>query len=310
VGQSGGGDVHRGEPPRVSLIMPAWRPRPDWLRVAVASALEEPDCEVELLVVDDGSPTPVAELLADVEDPRVAVIRVEHGGVSRARNAGIAVATGDFFRFIDADDAYQPGSTARLVQLCSGKSLAMAYGATVFCDENLRPLWKMTSSLEGRVEQQALLGRFFIRPQSVLFTRGLVERTGEWDPSFTVSEDWDYLVRALELAPVRGHRRPATFYRRHRGAATDDVTAGAAGARLVVERYFDRHPERRDGLQRAVSAMLHATQARAYALNGQPFRAAASAARALLLDPAAPAAEARQALPAARGYIRRSLTPR
>lgn len=297
----------RGHAPRVSLIMPAWRPRTDWLRMAVASALGQRGCELELVVVDDGSPTPVIELLGEIDDPRLSVIRVEHGGVSRARNAGIAAAGGDFIRFVDADDVYEAGSTARLVQLCSGEPLAMAYGATLFCDEHLNPLWKMTSSLEGRVEEQALLARFFVRPQSVLMTRELVERTGEWEPSLSVAEDWDYLLRALELAPVRGERRIATYYRRHAGAATDDVSAGADGARRVAERYFERHPDRREALERPVRAMLHATRARACALNRQPIAAAAAATRALLLDPASIAAEARQALPAARGYLGRSV---
>ena len=308
MGKPGGGDVPRGDSLRVSLIMPAWRPRPDWLRLAVTTALDETECEVELLVVDDGSPTPVADLLADVDDPRMTVIRIEHGGVSRARNAGVAAASGDFLRFVDADDAYEPGSTSRLARLCAGAPLAMAYGATVFCDEELRPLWKMTSSLSGHAEEHALLARLFIRPQSVVLTRELVERTGEWDPSFTVAEDWDYLLRALELAPVRGDQRAATYYRRHGGAATDDVSAGVEGARRVTERYFERHPERRQALERQVAAMLHATEARSWALNRRPLRALTASARSMLLDPAAMAAEARQALPAARGYLRRSLT--
>ena len=239
--------------------MPAWRPRRDWLRLAVTTALGQRGCDLELLVVDDGSPTPVALLLADIADPRLSVIRVEHGGVSRARNAGIDAAGGDFVRFVDADDAYEPGSTARLVGLCRGERLALAYGATVFCDERLRPQWKMTSSLEGDVAEQALLARFFVRPQSVLMTRELVHRTGPWDSSFTVSEDWDYLVRALERAPAYGERATATLYRRHAGAASDDVTAGMEGARRVAERYFERNPDRRAALERPVAVMQYTT---------------------------------------------------
>ena len=49
--------------------MPVWRPRSDWLHEAVASALDESACEVELIVVDDGNEQPVAELLVDVGDP-------------------------------------------------------------------------------------------------------------------------------------------------------------------------------------------------------------------------------------------------
>ena len=43
--------------------MPVWQPRQDWLRPAVETALAQRDCPVELIVVDDGCPTPVADLL-------------------------------------------------------------------------------------------------------------------------------------------------------------------------------------------------------------------------------------------------------
>src|SRR2546425_555170 len=78
------------------------------------------------------------------------VIRVAHGGISHARNAGIAEATGEHFRFIDADDVLEPWSTARLVRLAGAEpGGALAYGATLNCDEELRPLEAMRSDLEG-----------------------------------------------------------------------------------------------------------------------------------------------------------------
>ena len=92
--------------------MPAWRPREDWLRAAVASALDEEACPLELVVVDDGSEEPVAPLLEDVIDPRLRVVRIEHGGSAPARNAGGAASRGTHIRYVDADDVVEPGSTA------------------------------------------------------------------------------------------------------------------------------------------------------------------------------------------------------
>jgi glycosyltransferase involved in cell wall biosynthesis len=59
--------------PLVSLVMPVWRPRPDWLLQAVRSALAQRDCELELIVVDDGNAEPLDALLAEVRDPRPAM---------------------------------------------------------------------------------------------------------------------------------------------------------------------------------------------------------------------------------------------
>jgi glycosyltransferase involved in cell wall biosynthesis len=66
--------------PLVSLVMPVWRPRRDWLLQAVRSALAQRDCELELIVVDDGNPEPIDELLAEVRDPALRIVRAPHGG--------------------------------------------------------------------------------------------------------------------------------------------------------------------------------------------------------------------------------------
>src|SRR5512144_754356 len=113
--------------------MPVWRPRGDWLHEAVHSALDQCDCDLELIVVDDGNDIAVSDMLADVTDPRLQHLRIAHGGVSAARNAGLSVATGNFVRFIDADDVLEPGSTARLRALATPTTIA--YEDTVVCNE-------------------------------------------------------------------------------------------------------------------------------------------------------------------------------
>jgi glycosyltransferase involved in cell wall biosynthesis len=287
----------------VSYVMPAWKPRAEWLREAVASVLAQRDCEVELVVVDDGSPEPVKELL-DGPDSRVRVVRIEHAGTGEARNAGLAAARGDHIRFLDSDDVAEPGSTARLLALSAGGD-AIAYGATEICDEQLRPQWTMTCRLEGPAAEACLLGRFTVRHASMLFPRAVVEAAGPWS-ALRVSQDWDFVLRALEHAPVARDPAVATFYRRHGGSATANVDAGAEGARLVVERYFERHPERRGTrLERRAHAVREALLARTYATRGQGGAALQAGARSLALDPTALPRQALLALPGLAGPLRR-----
>ncbi len=130
-----------------------------------------------------------------LDDPRLRVIRIEHGGVAQARNAGIAEARGEYLRFIDADDVIEPASTSLLLELCEGRGDVIAYGATMFCDEDLRPLWKMTSEVEGDGVTACLLGRFQTRVTAFLFPRRVIELTGALDQDFEVSADWDFILR-------------------------------------------------------------------------------------------------------------------
>jgi glycosyltransferase involved in cell wall biosynthesis len=294
--------------PLVSLVMAAWRPRRDWFEQAVAAALGQRHCDIELVVVDDGSPEPVAELLSGLEDGRCRVVRVPHGGEPAARNAGIAASRGQFLRFIDADDVIEASSTARLLELVGGRADLIGYGATMFCDAELRPIWKMTCGLEGDVVEDCLLGRFTVRPHALLFPRRIVEATGDWDGGFTVSHDWDFCLRAVERAPVRGTAAVVTCYRRHGEAATADPDAGVAGADRVLKRYFDRHPERvGTPFERRARAYNAALAARVYLTHRSPRKGLARLVGAARLDPRAIGTEIVLGLRVARSRARYAL---
>ncbi|HEX5258783.1 MAG TPA: glycosyltransferase [Sphingomicrobium sp.] len=252
----------------VSFIMPVWRPKPDWLRDAIKSVLAQRDCELELIIVDDGNPTPVHDLLGWLDDPRVRLLRAEHGGPSNARNLGIAAAKGSQFRFVDADDVLEAGSTARLQKLIGGADDVIAYGTTLSCDEQLRPIARRyESTLEGDVSQRCLLGEFDVRHFSMLFPRAIVETIGEWSLDFPVSSDRDFIQRATEHGRVRGERAIASYYRRHalsiQGQA--DIASGEAAALKVIACYIQRHPEKHGSkLHRRAIANTLLNRAKAY----------------------------------------------
>jgi glycosyltransferase involved in cell wall biosynthesis len=292
--------------PLVSLVMAAWRPREDWLRSAVDSALGQTRCNVEVVVVDDGSPDPVEDALSELRDPRLRVVRAEHGGECAARNRGFAEARGEYVRFIDADDVLVPDSTARLLALNGGRDDVIAYGATSVCDADLRPLWKMVSRVQGDALEACLLGRFTVRVFSMLFPRRVVQLAGEWDGAFRVSHDWDFVLRALEHATVRGDDATATLYRKHADAATTDVAAGEAGARRAIDKYFERHPAQRETrLRRRADARLNAIAARVLVSRGRRREAAGRFGSAVVADPTSVWAELVQGLPAVAGRARK-----
>lgn len=281
--------------PEVSLVMPAWRPRGDWLRAAVRSALDEPAADLELIVVDDGSPEPVEPLLAEVGDPRLRVVRLTHRGPYAARDAGIAAARGEWLRFVDADDLVEPGSTGRLLELARREPPAIAYGATLVCDEHLEGAEIATAERAEDAVRQCVLGGFDAYVVSMVFPREVVERAGAWaEAEFPVSGDWDFVLRCLEQAPARRLDAVVTRYRRHPASVTKtaDVAAGAAAGRLVLGRYFARHPELRGSeLERRAYLRLHLDRAVAHAHFGEAAGALRELAAAARRDPRAAARE-------------------
>jgi glycosyltransferase involved in cell wall biosynthesis len=81
------------------------------LRRALASALHQVAAGDEIIVVDDGS-TDDTEAIARSFGASVIYLRTDHGGAGRARNAGIAAASGDLLAFLDSDDEWIPGKLA------------------------------------------------------------------------------------------------------------------------------------------------------------------------------------------------------
>ncbi len=80
---------------------------------AVESVLAQTRPADEIIVIDDGSTDDTAARLAAFEG-RIRVIAKENGGVSSARNAGLAAATGDWITFLDDDDVWVPERLAIL----------------------------------------------------------------------------------------------------------------------------------------------------------------------------------------------------
>ena len=100
---------------RVSVVIPTYN-RADFLREAIASALQQDYPNVELIVVDDGSRDDTAAVVGEF-GPAVHYLWQENRGVSAARNRGAAASTGDLIAFLDSDDLWAAEQGVRASRL-------------------------------------------------------------------------------------------------------------------------------------------------------------------------------------------------
>ena len=105
----------------VSIVVPVYNAG-DHLMVCLRSLFAQTWRDFEVIVVDDGSTDGAVERAREAfrAEPRLKVITQTNGGISRARNAGMDVATGRFLAFVDADDFVHPEWLARTVEALSG----------------------------------------------------------------------------------------------------------------------------------------------------------------------------------------------
>lgn len=90
---------------KISVIVPIYNVE-KYLARCVGSIVNQTYKNLEIILVDDGSPDSCPQMCDDYaeKDSRIKVVHKKNGGLSDARNAGMAVATGEYISFIDSDD--------------------------------------------------------------------------------------------------------------------------------------------------------------------------------------------------------------
>lgn len=95
--------------PLVSVIVPIYNVEP-YLKECIDSVLAQTYKNIEIILVDDGSPDNCGKICDEYKklDDRIIVIHKENGGLSSARNAGLDICKGEYISFIDSDDYVSP----------------------------------------------------------------------------------------------------------------------------------------------------------------------------------------------------------
>ena len=103
-------------PPLISVIVPVYNLEA-YIQHTLDSLFAQTHKDLEVITVDDGSTDDSLRILKEYanHEPRLCVIHQANGGVSAARNAGLAVATGDYIGFCDGDDEVEPTMFERLL---------------------------------------------------------------------------------------------------------------------------------------------------------------------------------------------------
>lgn len=107
------------EQPLISVIVPVYKVE-EYLDQCVDSIVNQTYRNLEIILVDDGSPDHCPEMCDAwaAKDPRIKVVHKKNGGLGDARNAGVAIARGDYFGFIDSDDWCEPDMYQELLDSC------------------------------------------------------------------------------------------------------------------------------------------------------------------------------------------------
>ncbi|HJV26274.1 MAG TPA: glycosyltransferase [Aromatoleum sp.] len=232
--------------PTVSIIMPCYNAvahLPD----SVRSVLAQTFADWELIAVDDGSSDATLAWLQAQTDARMRVIHQHNQGVSAARNAGLAQATGTYVAFLDADDTWHPDFLSRMHEALDARPEAVL----AYCG------WQNLGQTGGR-------GEPFVPPDyetpdkteklfagcrwpihAVLARRDTVQAARGFEPGLKNAEDFALWLEVAIPSPIVRVPAVLAYYHFHNGVQASNDRARAAIAHWRVQRrYLQRHPER------------------------------------------------------------------
>ncbi len=297
-----------GATPSVSVVVPSYN-YGRYLPSAVASALDQPGVDVEVIIVDDastdGESVDVARAVA-ASDARVTLVEHEKNMRHIATyNDGIARATGDYLVLLSADDLLAPGSLSRSARLLQAEpSVGLVYGyaellrgdATAVGAATTQPdaTWTVWSGAEW-IKRMCRRGRNVIRNPEAIMRRDLINELGGYDPDLPLSADMYMWLRAAARADIGRVNGPVQAYYRIHDSNMHDVDFGgllddsrevlatfdrfivAEEANLARPRALSRTARRqvaREVLRRSAlltgSEREHVTELREFARNASP----------------------------------------
>jgi len=188
----------------LSIIIPAYNAA-EFLGATIHSALEIAPPAREVIVIDDGSADETAVICASFGE-RVRYRCVENGGVSRARNIGARMASGEWLLFLDADDLLLPEGPEMLLENAQRHAASVAYGQVI--ERGAPGLSDRINGFDyiaGDPPLGALNGLYrgvIITPGSAIVRKSLHERIGGFVSGYEPMEDRDYWLKCGLLERV------------------------------------------------------------------------------------------------------------
>lgn len=220
---------------KISIIIPVYQVA-QYLAACIESCLNQSYQHLEVILVDDGSPDESLRICEHYRqrDSRVRIVCTKNQGISRARNKGIQVASGDYIAFVDSDDTIAPDYLQHLYQSIKQTHSEVAVGSFYrIDDQNVYYFISRRSDLEQaklertytpheffQARKHPLINRNFEFLWGKLFKKELFDLV-ECPTKLVLAEDayttWKLYAQARQIVFVN---RDEYCYRLHTGSVT------------------------------------------------------------------------------------------
>jgi glycosyltransferase involved in cell wall biosynthesis len=228
---------------KVSVLIPAFQAAP-YILGALESVRAQSHSDWEIFVVEDGSHDGTKEIVetfaATTQQPVHYRNLGSNYGVGTARNRLLELSTGEALAFIDADDTWESSHLELAVNALRSKADVVVSGVRTFDLKSGATREKVEPPPELIRDPVLTLFRssVIITSSSVVLTKELADRTGQFDPTLRIGEDRDYWLRcALEGARFHVTGACTCNYAKHQGSSMARTTLVAEQTVQFYDKY-------------------------------------------------------------------------
>lgn len=205
--------------PLFSVIIPLYNKAP-YVRKTIESVLGQTFDDYELIIIDNGSNDGSSEIVAEFNDPRIQIVRLEENiGVSNARNKGVELSTAPYITFLDADDWWEPTFLEEMAGLTERHPNASIYGTGYYIVKNgkkrVAPIGVEEGFTEGEINYCNVYAKTLCMPLTsitVAMSRTIFDEMGGFKPYLKLGEDFDLWIRIALKHKVVFLNKPLSSY--------------------------------------------------------------------------------------------------
>ena len=225
---------------RVSVIIPTYR-RPEFLRRAIESVLNQTFQEFELIVVDDCSGDLTHQVMKNYTDPRICFLqhKTKKGGAA-ARNTGIRISQGQYIAFLDDDDEWLPEKLKLQVDLLNNSpwEVGVVYtGYNKVAKETGELLAYKAATKTGNLSLALHDKNWVGTTSSVLFRKECIETVGLFDENLSSLQDYDLWIRISREFEFASINQPLVIYQVHTERISTNLEALRQGLTLMLKKH-------------------------------------------------------------------------
>lgn len=237
----------------VSIIIPVYKVE-KYLTECIESVLKQTYSNIEILLIDDGSPDnsgKICDKYAE-KDSRIKVVHKENGGVSSARNVGLEHAKGEYIAFVDSDDFVDESYIEKMyINLQENKSDLVFCGFADYLDEKVVLLRQQIPEMIQVNFHDKLFRNFIVRffnskiyinssTWRILYKRLLIEDL-RFNLDIKIGEDLIFLLQAIcrakKITSIDEH---LYFYRKDNESATRSYKKNFLNNQLELSCQFEK----------------------------------------------------------------------